>query len=126
MTDDSKPELDLRALLRQATVGESSAELDRKIVTIGPGREVEVRQTTVARRARIVAQMEKAKEAEDKIRILQVAALTECCYVPHTNDKLFGPGDADAIANARTNGWADMLLEAAKDMLNLSGLQGKD
>lgn len=110
-------------MIRAATLG-APRQFKNKIVDVC-GVSVEVRQCTVGEREEMVkrARVETVEGGEKSFQTdlaqFRRQAVIACCYVPGTDEKVFTPEDADALAGDVTRGYYDTLADQAMELLNV-------
>ena len=98
-----------RGSLREAIFAASNRELQSIKLTIF-GQEVEVRQPTVKQ----ITALAKRAQVEGSSAIINI--LTEYCYVPGTNEKVFEDGDAEALMELPSGKWLTDLNAAVSTL----------
>ncbi len=119
--------MSLRNKLRSATLGNVRAFRSTVVKVSLPNEhgveelEIEVREPSVATRARIMkeAGVQSGDMARLDIARLQVEAVMVCSFVPGTNDRVFDDIDRDALMQLPPGGWIDALSAPAMRFLNL-------
>ena len=108
-----------RDSIRSALFGAHTPQATR-IVTIGDGVDVEVREPTVGIRNRILkaAGFTAANQDVEDIGGMQLAAVVECTYLPGGSERIFDWEDRDTIQNLPTSSWFDTLAAAALEIMN--------
>jgi len=96
--------------VREAVLG---AKLRSKKVELVSGLTIEVRQPTVGYTLDSV-------EVEDRRRQMLKMVLDHC-YMPGTNDRVFGPEDAEVFAGLPTTGDYARIMDAITDLMDLKG-----
>ena len=108
-----------KAELRTALL--SAKKRVSRLIELGDGFAVEVRQPTVGARSRIMRAAGVSAGSQDvsDLGALQVAAVVQCCYVPETNERIFEGADQDALMELPTNDWFDAVSAAALELMNV-------
>lgn len=118
--------VNLRDKLRAKTVG-AKKQFRTETVTIG-GEAFEVRQPSVAERARILKQAKVQTGDADRMDMaeLQIWAAILLTYVPGTEDHVFEDADYAALAAQPANGFVDEISRVAMRLMNAGGDEAKN
>jgi len=105
-----------RDKLRQLTVG--AKKNFRKEIVKYDGEDFELRQPSVADRDEL---MEQCQGEDGKLRMTEFITWTliNNCYVPGTDERVFGKGDYEALKSQPTGGFVDELGNAAVRVMNV-------
>lgn len=120
---------DVRKKLRSSTVGKKK-DLKKKTVEY-EGEEFEIRQPTVALRAKIMQeariQPESGEESDVESVIakvdyssMQVWSVIYCTYVPGEDERVFEPQDVQSLKDQPTGSFVDLFAEAAIELMNVT------
>lgn len=117
----------LKKRLRSSTVGKKK-DLQSEIVTY-EGDEFEIRQPTVALRAKIMQKSRISSEGEKDVESIiakvdyssmQVWSVVYCTFVPDTDIRVFEEQDVPALKDQPTGGFVDVFSEKAVKLMNVA------
>lgn len=89
-----------------------------QMYTTDDGVSIEIRQPTVAQRARVMKAGADANGNIENIADMQIAAVTEVCYHPGTGKRIFEATDHEVLSLLPTAIWFDKVAEIAMKLLN--------
>lgn len=121
------PVIEKRNDTRSKVLG-GAADAKKILLTIN-GAEVEVRQPSMASRARIMRagtpdavlgkKRKKGAPVRNEILDVQIEAVIACTFVPGTNQPVFDAADRKTFMELPSGSWADKLFEAAMELINV-------
>jgi hypothetical protein len=111
-------ETSARDALRASLLGKKKRA--SRMMDLGDGITVEIRQPTVGARSRIMqaAGVTAGSQEISDLAALQISAVVHCCFVPETSERIFEAADSDVLRELPTNEWFDDVSAAALDLMN--------
>lgn len=111
-------ETSARDALRASLLGKKTRA--SRLMDLGDGVEVEIRQPTVGARSRIMqaAGVSAGSQEISDLAALQISAVVHCCFVPGGSERIFDAADSDVLRELPTNEWFDDVSAAALDLMN--------
>lgn len=108
-----------RSDIRAATVA-AQARFASKTVNVN-GQDVEIRQPNIKQRSEILRLAKAQSGDKDRVDLasLSIESIIRCCYVPGTNEKVFGDADRDTLAEMPSGSFVDDLASAALGLMNV-------